>query len=284
MKTDSQKRKIILTFDLEFWWNNPLLEPYLPKDKKTLIDCTVESIRPLLDLLKKHKIKATFFVLGELAQKHPDLIRDIFEAGHEIASHGYSHKNLWDLNEIEFEKEIKLTNQIIKDITGSTPKGFRAPSFSLNQKTKWALDILKDNGFFYDSSLFPLKTPFYGMNNVPLDIHRFSNGLIELPLAVYQLTKFRIPICGGFYFRVSPLSLYLYFLKLSAKKRTPVVYFHPRELHNFIPEVKGIPWLIKKIKFYGVNTSFERLNILLENFECVCINDYLLTHNLSKEL
>lgn len=282
MKTNYQKKQAILTFDLEFWWNSPLLEPYLPRDKNTLFDSTEESTRPLLELLAKYQIKATFFVLGQLAQKHPDLIKDIFEAGHEIASHGYSHKSLWDLNEIEFEKEIKLTNQIIKDITGFNPKGFRAPNFSINEETKWALNVLQENGFFYDSSLFPVKTPFYGVGNASLNIHKISSKLIEIPLAVYQLSKLRFPISGGFYFRVCPFPIYLYFLKLSAKNRIPVLYFHPRELYNYVPKGKGIPWLIKKINFYGVDTSFKRFNILLENFNCVSVKDYLSTYNLAK--
>jgi len=284
MKTNYQKTKVILTFDLEFWWNNPLLEPYLPRDKNTLFDFTEESTRSLLDLLRKHQVRATFFILGELAQKHPDLIKDIFKAGHEIASHGYSHKNLWDLDEREFEKEIKLTNQIIENIIGFIPKGFRSPSFSLNQKTKWALNILERNGFLYDSSLFPVQTPLYGVADAPLDIHRISNNLIEIPLAVYQLFKLRIPVAGGFYFRVTPLGIYLYLLKLSAKERIPVLYFHPRELYDFVPRVKGIPWWIKKIQFHGVKNSFERFKVLLENFECISIKDYLSTHVLSKKL
>ena len=278
METSIPKRKIILTFDLEFWWNNPFLEPYLPEDKKTLVDCVEEAARPLLDLLEKHQIRATFFVLGELAERYPDLIKDIFEAGHEIASHGYSHKNLWDLDEESFEKEIKLTNQIIEDITGSIPKGFRASCFSLNQKTRWALDILEKSGFQYDSSLFPVKTPLYGVNNAPLDIHRILNNLIEIPLTVYELSKFKVPIAGGFYFRVIPLGIYLHLLKLSAKKRTPILYFHPRELYNFVPDIKGIPWLKKKIGFYGVKNSFERFSALLKEFEFISVKDYLLTY------
>lgn len=276
------KPKAILTFDLEFWYNDLLLEKYLPREKDSLFDYTEDLMNPILDLLRDYRIKATFFILGKLAEKHPSLIKNIFKEGHEIASHSYSHTSLWDLkNEESFEKEIRLTNQIIKNITGISIKGFRAPNFSLNlKKTNWALPILERNGFQYDSSIFPVKTPLYGDNNAPLSIYRISDYLVEFPLSVLAINQIRIPVGGGFYFRTIPTKLYIYLIKKISKQRIPVLYIHPHELYHFIPTIKGIPWIFKKIKFYGVKNSFKKFKILFENFDFISIEDYLSANKL----
>jgi len=274
------KPKVILTFDLEFWYSSPLLENYLPQNKDSLPDYTEDLIGPILDLLKGYKIKATFFILGKLAEKYPNLIKKIFKMGHELASHGYSHKCLWDLNEESFEDEIRLTNQIIKDITDISVKGFRAPNFSLNKKTNWVLSVLKKNGFQYDSSAFPVKTPLYGDNNTPLTIHKIADSLVEFPPSVFEINRIKFPVGGGFYFRIIPIKLYIYLIKKISRKRIPVLYFHPHELYHFVPKIKGIPWLFKKINFYGVENSFRKFEILLKKFDFISIEDYLLTNKL----
>ena len=166
------KSKIILSFDLEFWYNSKFLKKYLASDN--FKDYVYESTIPLLELLKKYNIKATFFVLGKLAKNYPDLVEKIHQDDHEIASHGYSHKTLDELNKSEFEEEIAISIEILKKITGYPPKGFRAPNFSLNNKTKWALEILEKYNFKYDSSIFPFKTPLYGSFKAPLKIYKIS--------------------------------------------------------------------------------------------------------------
>lgn len=268
------KPKAILTFDLEFWHNSQWLKKYLPPDRNSLADYTQESTRSLLNLLEKYQVQATFFVLGQLAEKYPDLVKIIAQAGHQIASHGYSHQSLQELDENSFEKEIRLTNQLLERITGSTVKGFRAPNFSLNQQTKWALKILEKYNFQYDSSLFPLRTPLYGAKQTPLAIHQISDGLIEVPLAIYQLGLFKWPVAGGFYFRATPLKIYLPLLKSLAQQRIPVLYFHPHELFNYLPEI-ATPWLRKKIKYYGVKNSLKKLEDLLKEFNFISIEKYL---------
>ena len=245
-------QKAILSFDLEFWYNSEFLKKYLPPDGAGLPDLVEESLYPLLDLLSQYNIKATFFVLGRLAEKYPHLIKRIANLGHEVASHGYSHKTLRDLNEIEFEKEIKASCQIIYQIIGQKPLGFRAPNLSLNNQTKWALRILEKYNFKYDSSLSPLST-----------------SKIEGPI------KEILPSLGGIYFRVFPLKIYLYLLKLTTKHRLPVLYLHPHELYNFVPELKSIPWLKKKIKFWGTKYSFKKFEKLLKEFNFVSIDKYL---------
>jgi polysaccharide deacetylase family protein (PEP-CTERM system associated) len=272
-----KKKRLILSFDLEFWYNSEFIKNYIPKGIESFDDKTIESTIPLLKILKRFNTKATFFVLGKVAEKYPDLIRQIANDGHEIASHGYSHKTLNDLTPIEFEEEIKKSVRLLEKINGVKPIGFRAPNFSLNNKTKWALKILERNGFKYDSSIFPFKTPLYGDSKAPLEIYKISKNITEFPIAVYQKAALRIPIAGGFYFRLIPLSIYQTILVSIQKKRDAVIYLHPHELYNFIPNLK-IPWWKKKLKYWGVNNSLVKFEELLKKFELISINNYFLKH------
>ncbi len=165
------KNRIILTFDLEFWYNSKFLERYMDINVE---DYIYELTFPVLDMLRGYNIKATFFVLGKLAEKYPDIVERVFQDGHEIASHGYSHRTLDEITKEEFDNEISLSNTILKEITGKEPIGFRAPVFSLNNNTSWALEVLEKYGFKYDSSIFPFKTPLYGSFKAPLKIYRIS--------------------------------------------------------------------------------------------------------------
>lgn len=268
------KTKAILTFDLEFWHNDLLLEKYLPEDKNSLADRTEDYVGPILDWLKEQGTKATFFVLGKLAEKHPVLIKRISEEGHEIASHGYSHSCLWDLDKESFGKEIRLTNQIIESILGKKAVGFRAPNFSWQRKNDWAFPVLEQNNFLYDSSIFPLKTPLYGVADAPLSIHRVDS-LTEFPVSVFRTGPIGFPVGGGFYFRAIPFSLYLFLLKRVARQRIPVLYFHPHELSDSIPPLPDIPWRLKKLKFYGVKHSFKKFKLLFDHFDFISVQEYL---------
>lgn len=268
------KSPIILTFDLEFWYNSEFLKDYIPKNTDGLDDKITESTVPLLKILKRHNVKATFFVLGKVAEKFPSLIRQIFNEGHEIASHGYSHKILNDLKPEEFEEEIQKSVSLLEKITGIKPIGFRAPDFSLNDNTKWALKILERNGFKYDSSIFPFKTPLYGSSKAPLTIYKISKNITEFPLAVYKKGMLRIPIAGGFYFRLIPLNLYELLLRSVQKKRDVVIYLHPHELYNFIPNLK-IPWWKKRLKYFKVNNSLSKFENLIKAFKFISIQQYL---------
>jgi len=244
------KKKLILTFDLDFWYSGEFFKKYLPQDKNTLEDFVEEPILPLLDLLEKYNQKATFFVLGQIAEKYPQLIKRISEAGHEIASHGYSHTILEELGPDKFEKEIIKTNQIIEKIINKKPIGFRAPNFSLNQKTNWAFETLKKHNFLYDSSFHPLKIK--KINN--------PSSIKELPSSL-----------GGYYFRALPLFLYLRLIK-----GTPsMIYLHPYELFASSPRLESAPWLRKKIKYLGIKKSFKKFEKLLKKFNFISIEQYL---------
>ena len=239
------KKKIVLSFDLEFWYNSEFLKKYVPPRAENQPDYVLESTLPLLDLLKENGVKATFFVLGKLAEKYPTLIQKIFDEGHEIASHGYSHKSLQDLKEENFEKEIVLTNEILKKITGEYPSLFRAPAFSLKKDNKWALNILKKH-----------------------NLKNLSKGPA---------------FSGGIYFRIMPLRLFLYYLKAANWNETPILYFHPYELFESSPRINSGPWYKRKIKYLGTKNAWKKFQALQKKFNFISFKDHFNENSINNQ-
>lgn len=281
-----QDNKVILTFDLEFWHEGEWMEKYLSSNNY-LKDYLEESVSPLLDCLYKYKAKATFFITGKVVDKYPELIKKIYQAGHEISSHGFSHRNLNTFSPLEFEKESEKLIELIRNVIDKKPKGFRAPSFSLNNQTRWVLPILSKQGFQYDSSVFPVKTPLYGIANAPDYVYKISfadvskidqnSPLIEVPLTVYSFGRIRIPIAGGIYFRLIPLCCYKKLLKkrIIHSKSMPILYFHPHELCTETPVIKSGPWLRRKLKYFGIKNNFKKLEKLLQTFSFDSVENVL---------
>ena len=272
-------KKVILTFDLEYWYNTKLLDKYI--DEKDIgEDLVEESLYPLLDLLDRKKVKATFFVLGKLAEKYPGMVKEVYKRGHEVASHGYSHRTVDKISRKEFEEELRLTEKAIVKAVGRKPVGYRAPDFSLTLKDKWAFDVLRRRGYLYDSSIFPFKTGLYGEGKYfdkPFDV----NGVMEIPLPVYKKWGVKIPIGGGFYFRFMPLFVFSGLLGSHAKNRMPILYLHPHELHSFVPNIKA-PFVKKKLKYWGVRKSLAKFEKLLDRFEFVSVGEFLKNRNSGK--
>lgn len=269
-----------LSIDLECWYAAELVRKFAPEEKE---DNIVEDITPLLALLEKYDTQATFFVMGKLAEKYNELIYHIHENGHEIASHAYSHKTLHELGESGFEDEIIKSNRIFKSIIKKSPIGFRAPTFSIDNSTKWAFDIIAKHGFKYDSSIFPIKTRLYGVPDAPIkpykpstaDITRHDpNGkIVEFPLSVIKIGR-NIPIAGGFYLRVLPMYLLRNAIKIVNKTRPMVIYIHPWEMNSNTPRV-NLPLGSRFITYYGINSTKHKLEDLLRNFRFAPIKEVL---------
>lgn len=233
--------KMILTFDLEFWYDTQFLADYLPESKQ---DYLTESVLPILELLEKYHSSATFFVTGQVMEKYPALIRKIHSQGHEIACHGYSHKLLKELDRERFFQDMKKFVELARETIGQKPKGFRAPCFSLNGKTRWALPVLAELGFKYHS----------GRNKLP------SSSLKEVPVG----------FCGGVYFRFLPLFI---FKKILEKRK--VLYLHPHELDEATPVVEKAPWFKKFLKYYRVKDSLSKMEKLLQSYQFVSVEQVL---------
>lgn len=269
-----------LVIDVEHWYSPELIRDYLPLE---LVDQFPESIMPILELLEKYGVHATFAVLGIVAQEHPEIIKEIYDRGHEIASHCWSHKTLYELGKDGFEDELARSTSLLESITGERPIGFRAPSFSINASTSWAFEVLEKFDFKYDSSIFPIETMLYGVPNAPHYIYRPSQGdilkhdskgkIVEFPMTVLNIGK-NIPICGGFYLRLFPLWFVKYGIKLVNKSRPAIVYIHPWETYSGTPKI-GLPHHIGFINYYNCNTTIHKIEKLLCSFNFAPIKDVL---------
>lgn len=262
-----------MCIDLEHWWCSEFLTKYLPEEKE---DQILQSVMPLIDLLDKHKTRATFFVLGTVAEQHPDMVKSIYDKGHEIASHAYSHKTLYELGKEKFEEEIEKSVSLLESITGEKPIGFRAPSFSIDNSTKWAFEVLVKHDFKYDASIFPFKTNLYGMSKAPLPPYKPSwddvskedpNGkIVEFPMTVLRL-GINIPVAGGFYFRVLPLWFLKFAIRKINKTRPAIFYIHPWEAYPKTPRLKNISWFSKFVTYWGINSALQKFEHLLREFK-----------------
>jgi len=266
-----------LSFDFEYWWCNDFLKKYLPQDRE---DCIQESLDPVIQLLKKHDTRATFFILGSVVEKYPQSVETIYKNGHEIACHGYSHTAVDKLGKEGFSQEIKKSVDILESFK---PIGFRAPSFSVNNSTKWFLEILEKNDFLYDSSIFPVNMIYYGVPKVPGWIYRPSKDdickndpsgtITEFPISPLKMGM-NVPVAGGFYFRFFPFWFLHWSYKQINRTNPTVIYLHPWETFPGLPRLK-VPLISRIEAYYGVNDALNKMELLLESFRFQPIKKFL---------
>lgn len=222
----------------------------------------------VLELFSAANIKATFFVLGWVTKRSPALIRKIHAAGHEIACHGMSHQLVYKQTREVFYQETRESKQLLEDLVGTKVRGYRAASYSITRKSLWALDVLEELGFEYDSSIFPVRHDIYGMRHAPR--HPFNPGvgrLLEVPLTTVEILGNRLPCGGGGYFRIFPYSLFKLGLKrVNNVDRLPgVFYFHPWEID---PDQPRLPagWRSRFRHYYNLAQTEARLLRLFNDF------------------
>jgi len=266
----------ILTFDVEDWFQVHNLENVVKYKNWNKCELRIEkNIKRILRILEDKKIFATFFVLGWIAKKHPEVIEIIKEKGHEIATHGYRHRLLYTITQNEFSKDLTKATNILRKITKTKIIGHRAPSFSITNKTPWAFKILKEKGFKYDSSIFPIKHPDYGMPEAKTEPYKTPEGIIEFPLSTIRVFRNNVPFGGGGYFRVYPYWLTKYFISKKNKKNKPaIVYLHPWEFDKEQPKLK-LPFTNSFRHYYNLKQTEKRLKKMLYDFKFVPIREYL---------
>lgn len=215
-----------MTIDLEDWAQG-VLDPGLPVSSHVLANTD-----RVLALLARHRIRATFFALGKVCERFPDLLPTVASAGHEIASHGYGHQLVYDISPEAFEADLRLSMQIIESQIGSRPLGYRAPAFSITQRSLWAGATLAKLGFQYSSSIFPIRKQRYGIPDWPTVPARWPGSqLVEFPLTTLSVMGRRIPVCGGGYMRLLPARVHARAIRQQNQAGQPVViYLHPYEL------------------------------------------------------
>ncbi len=261
----------ILTFDIEDWYHANYPDMVIPETPE--IYPLEESVSSLLYLCRKYHVKATFFILTSEAEKNSKIVEEILKDGHEIGSHGHSHELVYKMNEETFERDLRKSIEVLKSITGFSPKSYRAPSWSVRKEMRWFFKCIKCLGIKYDSSIFPIKTFLFGDPTAPLSPFEIE-GIVEVPASAMEIFGRRIPIGGGFSFRFIPFFLTASFIKKLNRKGIPaMVYLHPREVDPQHPRL-SLPLKERFIHYYNLKNTLRKLEKLLQKFKFTSIGDY----------
>ncbi len=270
----------ILGIDFEEWYHPQLIQDYLTTEKK--IPRMAKGIDKILEVLRKNDTFATFFIVGELLESSPELLDKILDNEHEIAFHTMYHTRLDRMNKEKFTEEI---NQF-KKLTNGKAKGFRAPTFSLNDSSSWALDVLKTNGYVYDSSIVPAKTHLYGITNAekkPYKIGRTNlaendpkSTLLEFPIMITNILRKRIPAGGGFYLRVLPKKIVDNTIRNYERENIPATfYIHSWELTpEYMPKI-SIPYKDRFITYHNLSKAMTKIDSLTKKFKFTSFERYI---------
>ncbi len=269
------------TVDVEEYFHSSALEQLIPSERWDGLNRRAPLlVRRLLDRMEDHGVRGTFFVLGWLAGHEPDLIKEIARRGHEVASHGWDHRRVTQQSVAAFRDSVRRTKHLLEDLVEQEVLGFRAPSFSIVPGKEWAFDALLDEGYRYDSSLFPIKWhPSYGYRKGERDpywITRPSGRIAEIPPATLRLAGTNLPAAGGAYFRLLPYSLIRGALRSAQDRGVPGTFFiHPWELDQERPQDCVLPRWVQLRLFGGRRKLWSRLDRLFSEFRFRPIADTL---------
>ena len=259
-----------LTIDVEDYFQVSAFAPFIARSEWESRECRVErNVNRILDLLEARDTKATFFTLGWIAERYPELVRRIVREGHELASHGYGHERASDLNEAAFHNDISRAKGLLEDLSGQVITGYRAPSFSIGTANLWAFDALARAGYKYSSSIYPIRHDHYGMPDSPRFAHRVESGLLEVPITTLRMFERNLPSSGGGYFRLLPYAVSRWMLRRVNKvdQQSAVFYFHPWEIDTAQPRVAGIDLKTRFRHYVNIPRMEGRLQSLLADFK-----------------
>jgi len=261
-----------LTVDVEDYFNvSAFAESINQHDWKAYPLRVDNNTRQLLDLFDEYKVKATFFVLGWAAEQVPGLIREIASRGHEVACHGFSHQLVYNQSPKVFREETLRSKHFLEDLVQSQVRGYRAASYSITARSLWALDILAEAGFYYDSSIFPVRHDRYGIPDARDVPHMLEtpagHSLVEFPLSVAKVFNYRLPVAGGGYFRLYPYAMTRAGLRQINRRRQPFIfYLHPWEIDPDQPRISA-SWLSRFRHYNNLDKCEPRLRHLMTDFQ-----------------
>ena len=270
--------KHALTIDVEEYFQIHAFSGVIPTGSWDSYPSAVEiNTERILDLLDEQGVSATFFCLGWIAERNRELIRSIHKRGHEVACHGHMHQVISNQDPAAFREDVARAKDILEDCIGRSVIGYRAPTYSITSRTLWALDILEDLGFRYDSSIFPIYHDNYGIPDAPRIPHRLRHSsMVEFPISTFRIGSVNLPVSGGGYFRLLP-----YFVTRSALRSIQrlgqpfVFYIHPWELNPETPRITEAPALSRFRTYIGINRSFSRFRRLLQDFDFTTVHEVL---------
>ncbi len=258
-----------LTIDVEDYFQVSAFAPYIKRDTWDRIPCRAEAnVSRILDMLAARKAKATFFTLGWIAERYPALVRRIVAAGHELASHGYSHQRASDQTRDEFAQDIRRAKALLQDLGGVQVKGYRAPSFSVGSGNLWAFDCIAEAGYRYSSSVYPIRHDHYGMPGAPRFPYQAREGLLEIPLTTARVLMTNLPAAGGGYFRLLPYCVSRALIRsVNNAGQSAVFYFHPWEIDPGQPRIAGTTLKTRFRHYLNLDRTEARLHSLLRDFK-----------------
>lgn len=255
------------------------MQPFLASATITDPNADATIAREILSLLRDAHATATFFVTDRFLERYPDVLREMHEDGHEIGTHGPKHLRLSHQRPDAFREDLRVHKQRLLDAIGVAPLGYRAPHFSLTEKTRWILPILLEEGYQYDSSLFAASSLEYGSGSAPNEPHPIqttSGSILEIPVPGLPAFGFRIPFAGGVYFRLIPAKIYAQMLAWTGQKTIGMLYLHPHELNPNTPKIQRGPWLKRFFKYYGAKQGMKKLSWLITQFSFASIKKNIL--------
>ena len=260
-----------MTIDVEDYFQVSAFAPHIARDSWPARECRVEAnMERILGILEAGQVHATFFTLGWIAERYPGMVRRIVAGGHELASHGYGHLRASDQDRGQFMDDIVRSKAILEDIGGQAVLGYRAPSFSIGAANLWALDTLREAGYRYSSSIYPIRHDHYGMPEAP----RFAfypngpDGLLELPITTLRLMQHNLPAGGGGYFRLLPYALSRWMMERVNRSdgQAAIFYFHPWELDPGQPRPDGLGWKTRFRHYVNLGRMEGRIQALTRDF------------------
>ncbi|MEO8732116.1 MAG: XrtA system polysaccharide deacetylase [Rhodoferax sp.] len=257
------------TVDVEDYFQVSAFSPYIKRSDWNSRECRIErNIDRILQILDTSGTKATFFTLGWIAERYPQMVRKIVHEGHELASHGYKHERASDLSEQDFFFDIQSSKKLLEDIASIEVKGYRAPSFSIGKSNLWAFDCLHNAGYKYSSSVYPIHHDHYGMPDSPRFSYPVRNGLIEIPITTMRLCGKNFPSSGGGYFRLLPYSLSKLMIGrvIASDNQAAIFYFHPWEIDVDQPRVSGVDLKTRFRHYVNISRMEKKIRRLLTDF------------------
>lgn len=258
-----------MTIDVEDYFQVSAFASVISRDDWDHYPCRIErNVDRILSLLAANNSRATFFTLGWIAERYPEVVRRIVQAGHELASHGYAHQRASDMRLVEFRDDVMRAKRLLEDLSGTEVKGYRAPSFSIGKRNWWAFEALCDAGYRYSSSIYPISHDHYGVPDAPRFAFKSHDGLLELPITTVKALHRNWPAGGGGYFRLFPYALSRFLLRrVNSQDRQPCIfYFHPWELDFEQPRPGGLSLKTRFRHYVNLRRMEQRLQRLLSDF------------------
>jgi polysaccharide deacetylase family protein (PEP-CTERM system associated) len=274
----------VMSVDVEDYFHVSALAEAAPRERWASFESrVVANTERLLDLFDEVDVKATCFVLGWVAEHHPGLVKTIAARGHEVASHGYWHQLVYDLTPEAFREDVGRSRRLLQDQSGQPVEGYRAPSFSITNRSLWALDVLIEEGYRYDSSIFPVRHDRYGIADAPRDVHRLtraSGQILEAPPATVRLAGQNLSIAGGGYFRLLPYAWHHWGIgRRNRRDKAPAIfYLHPWEIDPGQPHLPA--GRLSTFRHYtNLDKTEARLRRLLRTYPFGPMRDVLAAHD-----